>query len=200
MQLTLRERERERVYLVIAHKEIHKSEVCVRVNGMKIKPFSDSVGLRQGCVISPLLFIICMGKIDRESSSSSGVTFRECNVRNLPFADDLALLSSNKRDLQYSLDRLSDACLDAGMKISTAKTEIICLSRHSVQCSSQTNGVTLQQTEKFKYLRVTFSSDDVQNDELDTRIAKASAIMRQLYRSLVLKRELCTKVKLSVFR
>ena len=86
------------------------------------------------------------------------------------------------------------------MKISTAKTEVMCLSKHPVQCSFQTNGITLKQTEKFKYLGVTFSSDSRQDNELDTRIEKASAVMRQLYRSVALKRELCTKAKLPVFR
>ena len=81
------------------------------------------------------------------------------------------------------------------MKISTAKTEIMCLSRHLVQCSLQTNEVTLQQTEKFKHLEVTFLSDGRQDSKLDTRIGKASAIMRQF----VLKRKLCPEVKLFVF-
>ena len=68
-----------------------------------------------------------MDKINKDSSFSTGITFGECNVQWLLFADDLALLSSNKSDLQYALDRLSNACLDAGMKISTGKTEIMCL-------------------------------------------------------------------------
>ena len=85
--------------------------------------------------------------VDKDSSSSSGVTFGECNVWRLLFADDLALLRSSKSYLQHALDRFSDACLDAGMKVSTAKTDIMCLSRHPVQCSFQTNGVTFQQTE-----------------------------------------------------
>ena len=52
----------------------------------------------------------------------------------------------------------------------------------------------------FKYLGVSFTSDGRQNSELDIRIRKASAVMRQLHRSVVLKRELCTKAKLSIFR
>ena len=100
-----------------------------------------------------------MDRIDRDSSSSSGVILGKYNVWRLLFADNLGLLSSSKGDLQYTLDRVFDVCLDAGMKISAAKTKIMCLSRHSFQCSFQTNGVTLQQTEKFKYLEVTFSSD-----------------------------------------
>ena len=56
-----------------------------------------------------------------------------------------------------------------------------------VQRFFQTNGVTLQQTEKFKYLGVTFSSDGRQENKLDTRIGKTCAVMRQLYQSVVLK-------------
>ena len=41
--------------LLAAIKLLYKqSEVCVRVNGMKSKPFSVSVGQRHGCVLSPL--------------------------------------------------------------------------------------------------------------------------------------------------
>ena len=54
--------------------------------------------------------------------------------------------------------------------------------------------------EKFKYLGVTFSSDGRQDNKLNTRIGKASAVMHQLYQSVALKQELCTKAKLSVFR
>ena len=138
-----------------------------------------------GCVLSPFLLIIYMDKIDRDISSSNGVTFGECNVLRLLFADDLALLSSNESDLQYAHDRLSDACLDAEIKIRTAKTENMCLSRHPIQCLFQTNGVTLKQTEKFKYFGVTFLSDGRKDNKLDTRIGKASAVMRQLHRSVV---------------
>ena len=80
---------------------------------MKTKPFNVSIGLQQGCVLPSLLFIIYMEKIDRDSSSSSGATFGECNVWPLLFVNDFALLRSNKSDLQYALGRFPDACLDA---------------------------------------------------------------------------------------
>ena len=71
---------------------------------------------------------------------------------------------------------------------------------HPVQCSFQTNTVTFQQTEKFKYLVVRFSSGGKQDNKQHTRIGKASAIMHQLCRLIVLKLLLCTKAKFSVFR
>ena len=55
--------------------------------------------------------------------------------RSLLFTDDFGLLRSNKSDLQYALDRFRDTYLNAGMKISTAKTEIMYFLRHPFQCS-----------------------------------------------------------------
>ena len=85
------------------------------------------------------------------------------------------------------------------MKINTAKTEVLHLSRNPDQCVLQVNGATLKQVEKFKYLGVAFTSDGRQDEELDTRIGKASAIMRALHYSVIMKRELSKNAKLSIF-
>ena len=79
------------------------------------------------------------------------------------------------------------------MKISTAKTEVLHLSRNPDQCVLQVNGATLKQVEMFKYLGVAFTIDGKQDEELDTRIGKASALMRALHYTVVLKRELSKK-------
>ena len=39
------------------------SEVCVRGNSARTKPFKVSVGLRQGCSLSLILFLIYMDRI-----------------------------------------------------------------------------------------------------------------------------------------
>ena len=86
------------------------------------------------------------------------------------------------------------------MKISTTKTEVLHLSRNPDQCVLQVNGATLKQVEKFKYLGVAFTSDGRQDEELDTRIGKASAVMLALHYSVVMKQELSKKAKLSIFK
>ena len=64
----------------------------------------------------------------------------------------------------------------------------------------QVNGATVKQVEKFKYLGNAFTRDGRQDEELDTRIGKARAAMRALHYSVIMKRELSKKAKLSIFR
>ena len=112
----------------------------------------------------------------------------------------LVLLSSTESGLQRALHSFADACNTAGMKISTAKTEVLHLSRNPDQCLLQVNGATLKQVETFKYLGVAFTCDARQDEELNTRIGKASAVMRALHYSVVMKRELSKKAKLAIFK
>ena len=153
------------------------------------------VGLPQGCVLSSLLFIVYMNSIDKCSQADECASIGKCKISPLLFADDLVLLSSSESGLQRSLNSFADACNTAGMTISTAKIEVLHLSRNADQCVLQVNGATLKQVEKFKYLGVTFMSDGRQDEELDTQISKASAVMQALPFSVVMKQELSKKGK-----
>ena len=102
------------------------SEVCVRVNNATTKPFRVSVGLRQGCSLSPILFLIYMDRIAKKSEPCGGAEIGECTLQRLLFADDLVLLDSTQNGLQQALDKFWDACSVAGMKISSTKTQTIC--------------------------------------------------------------------------
>ena len=141
-----------------------------------------------------------MNWIDKCSQADECATIGNCKISRLLFADDLVLLSSTESGLQCALNSFADACNTAGMKISTAKTEVFHLSRNPDQCVLQVNGATLKQVEKFMYLEVAVTSDGRQDEELDTRIGKASAVMRALHYSVVMKRELSKKAKLSIFK
>ena len=187
--------------LLLAIKSLYRQpEFCVRVNGKQSEPFNVGVGLRQGCVLSPLLFIIYMNWIDRLSQTDECIRLGSFQISRLLFADDLVLLADSEPGLQRALNCFEAACSIAGMKISTAKSEILHLSRSPNQCCLQVGGVSLKQVEKFKYLGVLFKSDGRQDAEIDARIGKASAVMRALHYSVVMKRELSKKAKLSVFR
>ena len=141
-----------------------------------------------------------MNWIDKCSQADECATIGNCKISRLLFADDLVLLSSTESGLQRVLNSFADACNTAGMIISTAKTEVLHLSRNPDQCVLQVYEATLKKEEKFKYLGVAFTNDGAQDEELDTRIGKASAVMRALHYSFIMKRELSKKEKLSIFK
>ena len=72
------------------------------------------------------------------------------------------------------------------------------LSRNRDQCVLQVNGATVNLLSFF--FLVAFTSEGRQDDELDTGIGKASAVMRALHYSVIMKRELSKKAKLSIVR
>ena len=116
--------------LLTAIKSLYmRFEVCVCVNGATTRPFRVSMGLRQGSHLSPILFLIYMDRIVKKSESCSGVKICECTVQRLLFADDLVLRDFTQNGLQQARKRFSNAYSVAGIKISTIKTETMCLSR-----------------------------------------------------------------------
>ncbi|TWW74485.1 hypothetical protein D4764_14G0004880, partial [Takifugu flavidus] len=114
--------------------------------------------------------------------------------------NDVVLLASSACDLQRSLDRFATACEAAGMKISTSKSEAMVLNRKKLECLLRVKEVVLPQVEEFKYLGVLFTSEGRMAQEIDRQIGAASAVMRTLHRSVVVKRELSRKAKLSIYQ
>ncbi|TWW53713.1 R2DM Retrovirus-related Pol polyprotein from type II retrotransposable element, partial [Takifugu flavidus] len=167
-----------------------RCQSLVRIAGSKSNSFPVRVGLRQGCPLSPILFIIFMDRISRCSHGVEGIRFGDLRIASLLFADDVVLLASSARDLQLSLDRFAAACEAAGMRISTSKSEAMVLNRKKVECLLRVKEEILPQVEEFKYLGVLFTSEGRMEREIDRRIGAASTVMRTLHRSVVVKREL----------
>ena len=67
--------------LLIAIKLLYSQpEVCILVNGKQSKSFHVGVGLRQGCVLSPHLFMIYMYWLDKLSQTDEYVTIGRCKL------------------------------------------------------------------------------------------------------------------------
>ncbi|KAI3363695.1 hypothetical protein L3Q82_001320 [Scortum barcoo] len=80
-----------------------RSRSLVRIAGSKSDLFPVHVGLRQGCPLSPVLFIIFMDRISRCSQGPEGVQFGNYRISSLLSADDVVLSASSNQDLQHVL-------------------------------------------------------------------------------------------------
>ncbi|KAK3520909.1 hypothetical protein QTP86_002418, partial [Hemibagrus guttatus] len=170
----------------------NRSRSLVRIASCKSDLFPVHVGLRQGCPLSPVLFIVFMDRISRRSQGLDGVRFGDHRFSSLIFAD-VVLLAPSSLDLQHALGRFAAECEAAGMRVSTSKSEAMVLDREKVACTLQVGGEVLPQVEEFKYLGVLFTSEGRMDREIDRRIGAAAAVMRSMYRSVVVKKELSRK-------
>ncbi|KAK3544065.1 hypothetical protein QTP86_000871 [Hemibagrus guttatus] len=103
-------------------------------------------------------------------------------------------------DLQHALGRFAAECEAAEMRVSTSKSEAMVLDRKKVACTLQVGEEVLPQVEEFKYLGVLFTSEGRMDREIDRRIGAAAAVMRSMYRSVVVKKELSQKAKLLIYQ
>ncbi|KAK3514359.1 hypothetical protein QTP70_015886 [Hemibagrus guttatus] len=125
----------------------NRSRSLVRIASCKSDLFPVHVGLRQGCPLSPVLFIVFMDRISRRSQGLVGVRFGDHRISSLIFADDVVLLASSGLDLQHALGRFAAECEAAGMRVSTSKSEAMVLDRKKVACTLQVGGEVLPQVE-----------------------------------------------------
>ncbi|KAI3366640.1 hypothetical protein L3Q82_009329 [Scortum barcoo] len=76
---------------------------------------------------------------------------------------------------------LQPSVKQAGMRISTSKSEAMVLDRKRVACPLRVGGEILPQVEEFKYLGVLFTSEGKMEREIDRRIGAASAVIMRCW-------------------
>ena len=102
---------------------------CVQVrlgNGLSA-PLWFTKGVKQGCVLSPLLFALYLSGLGRVlHSMKEGVNFSGVAVSALLFADDLVLISRTRiRGMNKLLRTVHKFCTDMRMKLLVEKTVIL---------------------------------------------------------------------------
>ena len=90
------------------------------------KPFSSSIGVKQGCILSPLLFNLYTRDIpDIFNESCDPVALNGTILNCLMYADDLVLLSQSAKGLQNCLNSLEAFCKEWGLRINIQKTKVM---------------------------------------------------------------------------
>ena len=84
--------------------------------------FEVKIGLRQGSVLSPLLFIAVLDLISRKTMVKDA-------LKKLLYADDLALVANDKQELQETLEEWNGLFTRHGLKINVGKTEVLHMHR-----------------------------------------------------------------------
>lgn len=207
--------EREIVQII---DQIHTGTGCrVRTRGGKSARFGVATGVRQGCVMSPVLFNVYIDMIVRQAltGTSAGVTFDyrlkgnlhmtyrskpdgQVTIPAVMYADDMALVATTPGALQTAVTQLDDTCRRWGMQISTGKTEVMAVGGPGADIHIR--GEKLTRVSQFTYLGSTLDATGSITAEVDRRITRAGMAFGRWRQRVFRNRALDLRTKMQVFR
>ena len=158
-----------------------KATSAVQMNGSMGEWFRTTVGVRQGCLLSPTLFKIFLERImsDALEEYNGKVSIGGRNITNLRFADDIDALAEEEQQLEALVESLDKTCTRSKMEISSEKTKLMTNSTNGIQREIKVKGQKLVTITSFNYLEA-IVSDDSCKPEVLSRIAQATAALTQL--------------------
>ena len=148
--------------MVLALKSLYVSvSSCVRVNSFNTDWFDVHCGLRQGCILSPLLFNLFINDLAIFIKSLDlGVEWGGEKGCLLLYADDIVLLAESSSELQILLNALNDWCGRNHISVNTAKSNVVHFRPESIYRTNNAftfgNG-SIETIGQYKYLGVVLS-------------------------------------------
>ncbi len=154
-----------RKFSLALHSLFEKNSFQLRLGGEVSASFPVTTGLREGSVLSPLLFSIFISDLEREVLApfpSSSFLTRDCifqgvTVNGLLFADDLVIFSRSEAGLKMRLKLLKSYVDSRKLTVNTAKCEIVSFgSPPGANFSFKFGGQEIPVVRRCKYLGVLF--------------------------------------------
>ena len=176
-----------------------KATSAVYYNGSTGDWFRTTVGVRQGCPLSPTLFNIFLERImtDALQEHEGTVSIGGRTVTNLRFADDIDGLAGREEELKSLVERLDKTSKAYGMEISAQKTKLMTNAK-GINAEIKIGEVKLETVKSFKYLGA-IVTDQGSKPEVIARIAQTIAALTKL-RTIWNDRNITLKSKIRLMR
>eukprot|EP00759_Apiculatamorpha_spiralis_P055763 PhF_6_TR7897/c0_g5_i1/m.11655 len=109
--------------------DLYNGETRVKMVNTMAPPFRATRGVRQGCLLSPMLFNLCLDRALRAARPNmDGLDLirsdgRRLQVTVLGYADDLVVFAPTREQAQKNVNALTDELIKLGLKVNADKTK-----------------------------------------------------------------------------
>ena len=140
-----------------------------KINGSVTKPFNSYRGVRQGCVLSPLLFNLFINDLPHIfDKSCKPILLKDTHINCLMYADDIVIMSETEEGLKNSLNKLVIYNEKWHLEVNHKKTKtMIFQARTLKKLNIVKNKQPIEDVKQFKYLGniITSTGNFNQNDK-----------------------------------
>ena len=156
-------------------RSMYEGTICQVIHNSDLSPsFAVTTGVRQGCLLSPTIFLLVIDWIMKTiTATPRGIQWTVTKkLEDLDFADDIALLSHSFQHIQQKTDILRNTAKSTGLDINVQKTK--CLRVNAAQNSPiMLDGEPVENVSKFTYLGSILSETGGSDEDIRARIGKA---------------------------
>ena len=169
-------------YINIFKSLYRSSSCCVRTKCGNTIMFEIVTGVRQGCILSPFLFLLVIDFIMKKTvgDRSLGIQWNEDRLTDLDFADDIALLSDTHNGLQKMTSDLGGHGEKVGLRISCEKTKAMIIGEQRHPPPITIGQHDIEYVENFPYLGSYISKEGDAEVDVRARIGKAASVFQRL--------------------
>lgn len=140
-------------------------------NGVVVGEINSKLGLKQGCKLSPILFLLFINDIFESKAFETGALpcLENQDIPGLIFADDILLLSLTPVKMQNSINEIEKYCKEWNLKVNPQKTRVIVCKRGDKLSKSEQwwmGKSKLEVVKKTEYLGTIISSNGSWSEQI----------------------------------
>jgi hypothetical protein len=168
-----------------------------------LQPILTTIGLKQGCGISPLLFNLFINKLpDIFDETCDPVKLGNDDLSSLLWADALVILSSTAKGLQNAIDKTFSFYDDLGLDLNIKKTKVMIFNQRGLKLTDyvfSVAGSPLEIVDNYQYLGIKFKPSGTMQFAAGELLAKANRAWFAISNVLYQHKKLAVKKALQLF-
>lgn len=142
---------------------------------------------RERCPLNPLLFNILISDIEEEMRKIKWkrMKIKEKRIYTLMYADDMVMLAKGEDEMRSIIGRLEGYLDGKKLEVNIEKTKIMRFRKRGgrmrkIDCRWKEKKI--EEVKEYKYLGYVVQRNEGQEAQVEDRVKRAAAIMRQVWR------------------
>jgi len=187
--------------MVVILMSIYSETVSQVWNGKEMSAaFSVDLGVKQGCLLSPLLFALYLN--DLHDFLPGGIQINGVTIKILMYADDIVLLSTCPIILQRMINSLSIYCDTWGLEVNLDKSKVMIFRegpRISRSLSFTYNNRNIEIVNQYQYLGILLTYNLSYRKHIDIKLKTAKTAINANWSNFILDPNIDVSNKLKIF-